>query len=402
VSVGQVVSGSRWASVPLKRVLMDVKTGFASGMDLSSGVLQIRMNNITQTGHFDFSKQRRVPVEADKIDRLRVLPGDVLFNATNAPGLVGKSALFVGADEPVVFSNHFLRLRCATNLEPAYLSHWLRWQFDRGTFRGMTRQWVNQASINRDQLMAMPIPLPPLAEQRRIASILDHADALRAKRRQTVNLLDTLTQSIFLEMFGDPPLHAQRWTMVPLQDACAAIIDCPHSTPAWTDSGVTCLRTSNLKRGGWQWDEHRYVSEETYHFRSTRAYLAAGDIVLSREGTVGVAAIVPDSMVACMGQRLVQVRSDPKQLLPEYALSYLLWVLDPDRISKLMSGSTSKHLNLKDLRNLQVSLPPISLQTHFAERIACAESIREELIQASAGVQLSTASLQHRAFRGEL
>src|SRR6266852_9027793 len=153
------------------------------------------MNNITTQGQLDLTKKRRVPRDTPHLEKYLVRPGDVLFNATNSLELVGKTAFFPGLEEPAVFSNHFLRLRPhADRLDGRYLSRWLNLQFERGRFKGMSRQWVNQATINRDALLAMRLPVPPLSEQRRIADILDGADALRAKRRAARLHLDTLTQ----------------------------------------------------------------------------------------------------------------------------------------------------------------------------------------------------------------
>jgi type I restriction enzyme S subunit len=166
------------------------------------------MNNITAEGQLDWSKIRRVPVPPRGIGDLIVEPGDILFNHTNSPDLVGKAAYFPGHAEPVTFSNHFLRLRPQPNmLDGRYLARWLAYQWQRRTFQGMCRQWVNQATVSKDHLLALCLPLPPFNEQRRIAAILDAADALRTRRRAALNKLDTLAQSIFIEMFGEPAMN---------------------------------------------------------------------------------------------------------------------------------------------------------------------------------------------------
>ena len=168
-------------------------------------MFQFRMNNVTTSGQLDLGKRRRSSRNLRNIDAFVVRTGDVLFNATNSPDLVGKTAYFPGLEEPAVFSNHFLRLRPDPGrLDGRYLSRWLNLQFDRGVFKGMCRQWVNQATVNRDALMGLRLPLPPLLEQRRIAEVLDRAEALRAKRRAALAQLDSLTQALFLDIFGDP------------------------------------------------------------------------------------------------------------------------------------------------------------------------------------------------------
>ena len=246
------------------------------------------------------------------------------------------------------------------------------------------------------------IPLPPLSEQRRIAGILDAADALRAKRREALAQLDTLLQSTFLDMFGDPITNPMGWEKPRLEDLCKKVIDCPHSTPRWTGSGVVCLRTSNLGKGEWNWADTRFVTEKDYAERTRRSEVLPNDIILSREGTVGVLALVEEGMHLCMGQRLVQLRVNDSQLDPRFLLNLLLHNLAPERLSRLMAGSTSKHLNVKELRKLAVLLPPLDIQHRFAAIVESVE--RQKASQRAHLAELDTlfASLQSRAFRGEL
>src|ERR1700741_3630386 len=98
-------------SVPLTELLADARSGFASGEDVSEGLVQVRMNNVTTEGRFDWSKIRRVPIPINGSNGLFAEPRDVLFNHTNSPELVGKAAYFAGYSEPVTYSNHFIRLR---------------------------------------------------------------------------------------------------------------------------------------------------------------------------------------------------------------------------------------------------------------------------------------------------
>jgi type I restriction enzyme, S subunit len=168
----------KWQILPISQVLTDVKSGFACGEDSFDGMFQFRMNNIDREGTLNLSKIRRVPRSIRNINTFLVESGDVLFNATNSPELVGKTLFFSGHDEPVVFSNHFLRLRPNFNiLDGRFLARWLQFQFQRRVFQGMCHQWVNQATVGRDALLALLIPIPPLEEQKRIAEILDRADS---------------------------------------------------------------------------------------------------------------------------------------------------------------------------------------------------------------------------------
>ncbi|WP_212719294.1 hypothetical protein, partial [Blastococcus sp. CCUG 61487] len=142
----------------LSELLTEAKPGFATGEQSEDGVFQVRMNNVTAGGAWDLTKRRRVPPPVGGGAAFALRPGDVLFNATNSPDLVGKTALVNDLGEPAVYSNHFLRLRTeATQLDPAYLARWLQHQFSRGVFRGLSRQWVNQAAVGRERLLALDV-----------------------------------------------------------------------------------------------------------------------------------------------------------------------------------------------------------------------------------------------------
>ena len=109
-----------------------------------------------------------------------------------------------GFEELAVVVTTSLRLRLDPDrLDVRYLSRWLT-QLDRSLISAKCRQWRQPATSTVTLLMSLQIPLPPLAEQRRIAEVLDRAEALRAKRRAALAQLDSLTQSLFLDLFGDP------------------------------------------------------------------------------------------------------------------------------------------------------------------------------------------------------
>ena len=175
-------------------VLTSAQPGFASGKNDPAGVLQVRMNNVTIDGTMDWSALRRVPASADKQAKYLLASNDVLFNSTNSPELVGKTALFSERQEPVVFSNHFLRLRPdPSKIDSSYLAWSLNALWRRRTFEHLATQWVNQASVRRDDLLALRLDLPDLDEQRRLTSLLDECDRLRRIRRRTLEIGDSLS-----------------------------------------------------------------------------------------------------------------------------------------------------------------------------------------------------------------
>ena len=360
----------------------------------------IDLSSVDKNAKSIVSIERYECSDAPSRARQLVETDDVLV-ATVRPNLNGV-ALVNGAHHGMTASTAYCVLRPDKDkLDSRFLFHWVK----TGVFvQRMVDVAIgaNYPAVSDAKVKASKIPLPPLAEQKRIAGILDAADALRAKRREALAQLDTLLQSTFLDMFGDPVTNPMGWEKPPLEDLCEKVIDCPHSTPRWSGSGVICLRTSNLGKGEWNWADTRFVIEEDYTERTRRSEILPNDIILSREGTVGVLALVDEGMRLCMGQRLVQLRVNDSQLDPRFLLNLLLHDLAPERLSRLIAGSTSKHLNVKELRKLPVLLPPLDLQRRFAVIVASVE--QQKAGQRAHLDELDTlfASLQSRAFRGEL
>lgn len=164
-----------WRSARLGEVMREAQGGFATGERDSEGVVQLRMNNVTPRGELDWSSFIRVPADSRAVSTYRLQSGDVLFNNTNSTELVGKTALFEGYEEEVVFSNHFTRLRTKPDhLEPRFLAFWLQNLWQRGVFAKICNRWIGQSAVPRDKLLALEILLPPISEQRRIAATVSH------------------------------------------------------------------------------------------------------------------------------------------------------------------------------------------------------------------------------------
>lgn len=396
-----------WNMTALSAVLIDAKLGFACGADPRDGVFQFRMNNITTEGQLDFSKKRRVPRDTRGLDSFVVEPGDVLFNATNSPDLVGKSAFFSGYSESAVFSNHFLRLRPREGkLDGRYLAQWLLLQFQRGVFHGMCRQWVNQATVNRDSLLALQIPLPSLPEQRRIADILNAAEELCAKRRAALVQLDMLAQSVFFDTFGDPATNPKGWATSALGDVLSAVYRYPtYYDITYVEQGVPEVRGELIQEDGGiitLKSRLRYISPVT-SARFPLTVLAEGDLVMSVRGTVGKVGIVPASLAgANMTANLIRMAPNRSIIDPVFTWHFMQTASFKERLTRACSSTTILTIKAPDLKRLVIPVPPLPLQHHFARHIGAIRELGAKNRSSLADMDALFASLQHRAFRGEL
>lgn len=383
-------------------VLQSAEPGFASGENLANGVVQLRMNNVSTDGTLNWSSLRRVRAEGRKLVKYALRPGDVVFNSTNSPELVGKTALFPGFKEPIVFSNHFLRLRVNQEVSDAgYLSRWLNFKWQQRIFESLCTQWVNQASVRKDDLLDLRIKLPSLTEQKRIANLLNQADRLRRTRRYALELSDTFLPSAFLEMFGEPDKNPNGWTEEELGELCSQVIDCPHSTPVYAvgRTPYPCIRSSDIQNGYLDFSETKYVEAWEYEKRIVRGEPMRGDVIYCREGArFGNAARILDEAKLCLGQRMMLFRVNPKVAVSEFIWAFLSSRSAYRQASRALDGSASPHVNVGEIISFRVPVPLLSLQEKFAALVERHERLRAGQREALRQAEHLFQTLLHRAF----
>jgi type I restriction enzyme S subunit len=256
---------------------------------------------------------------------------------------------------------------------------------------------------------AVHVPVPGLEEQRRIAAVLDQADELRAKRRAAIALLDTLTESIFLDMFGD--LAGTGWERAPIAEVALRRprsirtgpfgSDLLHSE--FVDDGIAVLGIDNAVQDRFAWGRPRFITAEKYDTLK-QFTVHPGDVIVTIMGTCGRSAIVPDDIpVAINTKHLCCITLDHEVCLPTY-----LWAAFRfDRTLRRQLGAVAKGavmpgLNKTLIESATITVPPIALQREF-------DSLHHQVTLAARAqdtgvVELNDlfASLQQRAFRGEL
>lgn len=246
------------------------------------------------------------------------------------------------------------------------------------------------------------IPLPPLAEQRRIAEILDLADALRAKRREALAQLDSLTQSIFIEMFGDPATNPKGWPRATLGDLVISASDGPHVSPAYAETGIPFLSTRHVRAGEIVWDDLKFLSPESAAIQWKKCKPERGDILYSKGGTTGLAAAVTTDKEFAIWVHVALLKINATKVRTSWLESMLNTDYCYRQSQDLTHGVANRDLGLKRMVKIRMFQPPVALQIEFERRHQRLLSIR--IASETALYELDTlfASLQHRAFRGEL
>ena len=385
-----------------------IRNGVSVKQDKSGDGLPISRIETISDGSVNPHRVGFAGLSADTAEGWILESGDILFSHINSVEHVGKCAVYRGLPDSLVHGMNLLNLRCdQSKCTPEFAKYLIRSPSFRNRLANFINKAVNQASVSIGNLRTIPVSVPSLPEQRHIAAILDQADALRAKRREALAQLDSLTQSIFIEMFGDPATNSLGWKLFGIGDL-ADVQGGLQVTTARRDLPleVPYLRVANVYRRYLQLDEIKTIRATPAEV--SRTTLKEGDLlVVEGHGNpkeIGRSALWDGSIPQCVHQNhLIRVRFDAGKVVPVYACEYLN--SSGGRRHLVKAGKSTSGLNtisVSDVRVAPVALPPLALQQTFATRIQAVESLKTTHSAALAELDALFASLQHRAFAGQL
>lgn len=337
----------------------------------------------------------KVSIDVANKSGLKLIPkGTILFAKSGMSAT--KNRVYI-TDSDSYFVSHLAGILPSHKFVNSFLARYLSWY-------NMSNLILDSAypSIRLEDINNLQIPLPPLEQQKKIAAILDAADAYRQKTKALIAKYDELTQSLFLDMFGDPVKNEKGWEKKNL----ASILDFLTSgSRGWakyySDKGDLFLRIQNVGYNKLRLDDLCYVNTPN-NAEAKRTKLIPGDIVLSITADLGRTAVVPENFPdAYINQHLAILRLT-KENNPIYVSSFIASKGGQALFNKLDKGGVKAGLNFTDIKSYNILCPPIELQNQFAERVQAIE-----IQKAQAHVSLEKAenlfnSLLQRAFKGEL
>lgn len=268
--------------------------------------------------------------------------------------------------------------------------------------------WPNkggaQPFISLKAAKSLKIPLPPLPVQKQIAAVLEKADTLRGQCQQMEQELNTLAQSVFLDMFGDPVKNSKKYHSKKL----AQLIDQERGISYGIvqrgndfSNGVPVVRISNFTRNEFT-NENIVVCDPLISQKYSRTVLKGGELLISIRGTVGRVAIVPDSAAGYNVSREVAIIPILDDVNSMFLKLLLLTASIQREILGQVKGVAQSGINLKDLRELEIILPPCNEIERFVSVINNLESRKQNIKELRLKVHENFNSLMQRAFKGEL
>lgn len=393
-----------WQSVPLGEVFEIARGGSPRPIDKfitddPDGLNWVKIGDATASGKYILSTKEKIRKEGLSKTRA-VEPGDFLLTNSMSFG------------RPYIMGTHgcihdgwlVLKPRRDDTVSQDYMYHVLGSDEIKARFASRA-PGSTVKNLNSTMVAETSIPLPPLEEQRRIAGILDAADALRRRRREALVLLDTLPGAIFSEMFGETHGAAEKADIRFVELASVADINprMPRGLP--DDMDVAFLPMAAVSVDGLiEYQEHRTVGQ----VRKGYTYFQRGDLLLAKITPCfenGKAAKT-DNLETEHGFGTTEfhvVRTSPDILLPDYAF-HLIWnpTFRKNGAANMTGSAGQKRIPVDYLKRMRIPLPNLEAQQKFVDRVRQLQNRRDDYTSQLSEIETLFASLQSRAFAGEL
>ncbi|ELH7494794.1 restriction endonuclease subunit S [Vibrio vulnificus] len=395
-----------WSNVALS-TLVDIKGGgtpskanpeywngsipWASVKDFKSSDLNGASDYITQEG-IDNSATSLIP-RGNLIVPTRMALGKIAINSVDIAINQDLKALII-KDESVVDTEYLFR--CIQSKSEEIVR-----QGKGATVKGITV----------DVLKNLQIPLPPLETQKKIAAVLEKADQLRKDCKLLEQELNSLAQSVFIDMFGSKASGYSEWPLHRIEELAESKkgsmrtgpfgSDLKHSE--FVDEGIAVIGIDNAVKNEFAWGERRFITPEKYE-KLKRYRVYPQDLIITIMGTTGRIAVIPDDIpLSISTKHLAVITLDKDKVIPEFLATAIK--THPDLLHQIIDsnkGAIMDGLNLGLIKALSLRLPPLDLQLKY---LAVLKVIRERIFESRSSHEQNNDlfnALMQKAFKGEL
>jgi len=382
--------------VPLAKLVLDVTTR-NPGTKPNETFTYVDLSAVDQAQKAITGARVLVGSEAPSRARQVICADDVLVS-TVRPNLNGVALVPEDYDGAIASTGFCVLRPNRKHLDPVFLFHWVQ---SPAFVAEMVRKATGASypAVSDRIVQQSLIPLPPLCEQRRIAAILDQADALRAKRREALAKLDEMAQAIFVEMFGDPGMNPNGYPVGTLSDL--GTLDRgvskhrPRNAPELLGGPYPFVQTGDVARSNGYIREYKATYSEL-GFRQSKLW-PAGTLCITIAANIARVAIL--TFDACFPDSIVGfLPADPDAL--EFVRVWFRFV--QKTLEESAPESTQKNINLAILRDFPIPIPSLELRRMFSSRIRVLRELHHQTEWNHSLSDTLFTSLQHRAFSGTL
>jgi type I restriction enzyme S subunit len=421
---------SCWELVKLYDLVSFAKTGLVRSADQQGSdkpFPYLKMNNINQEGKFNYSPISFIDASAEEVESSKLENGDFIFNTRNSSDLVGKCGIYQTparlSNTPVLYNNNLLRIKFNI-IDPRIVSYWLLSPQGKALLNEVKSATTSVAAIYQRDLMQINVPLPPLAEQTRIAQKLDEllaqVDTLKARIDAIPALLKRFRQSVLAaaisgrlteewqkENEAPKPQERKIGDLFKLIDGDRGP-NYPKKEDYQASGYCLFLSTKNVRKYGFEFHEKSFLSKQK-HETLRSGTLSRGDIVITTRGTLGNVASydssIPYEVVRINSGMLILRKTDSN-----FENDFFKILIASPSFQKLIddqrSGSAQPQLPAKVIREFLVRVPSTKEQTEIVRRVeqlfAFADQLEAKVASAKSRIDHLTQSILAKAFRGEL
>ncbi|WP_337159374.1 restriction endonuclease subunit S [Pseudomonas putida] len=338
--------------------------------------------------------------EAPSRARQLVVAGDVLV-ATVRPNLNGVAVVPAELNGATASTGYCVLRADEKNLHGRYLFHWVQ----TGSFvEDMMSKatGANYPAVSDKIVKESKIPLPPLPEQKRIAAILDKADAIRRKRQQAIQLADDFLRAVFLDMFGDPVTNPKGWDTCKFEALTSLVTYGLTVRPEYHEEGIPLISAREIRTGELDFESCPKISRSDFDALSEKGRPKKNDILFSKTGSIGHCAIVKSELDFAVTQNAARIVPNKEVCDPIFLLAFMRTNYFYDLANKEAKGNAVKDLQLGIMKDFPMYIPPISLQKKFVDVYSKASLLSEKVSGGSILLNSNFGALSQAAFSGQL
>ena len=379
-----------WEIKKLGECFEYIKNGANIKQERGAGGIPITRIETLSGGVFNRDRLGYADIETiDKYQSYVMESGDLLLSHINSKSYIGRVVVYVKeGNETIIHGMNLLRLKVIPDIiSPFYMYYYSQTHKFKSQIATRRKDAVNQSSISVTDLKTIDVPVPPREEQERIVEELDCLSGVIEKKREQLRELDALAQSIFYTMFGDPITNEKGWEVKKLKNITSKIGS--GATPkggneSYKGEGISLIRSLNIHNNLFVYKDLAHIDEEQAD-ALRNVVVEDGDVLLNITGaSVARCCVVPnDVLPARVNQHVAIIR--PKELGNNIFICYQFtsnaYQQELLSIGK-SNGATREALTKGQLEELDIIVPPLTLQQEFADKIEAIEE-QKELIKQS-------------------
>lgn len=398
---------SKWGKDIIGSVFLIIRNGASIKQgDVEGGYPITRIETIAN-GVVDKEKLGYAGInDVNKYKNYILESGDILMSHINSEKHLGKTAIYMKADNEIIIHGMNLLL-----LRPNYkkiTSKFAFYFFQSASFKNqiprITKKSVNQASFTVTALKELSIPLPPLEEQKRIADILDKASKLIDLRKQQLEKMDLLVKSKFIDMFGDQVTNPKGWELVRLGEGMRLQGGYAFRSADYVENGIKLVQIANVNKDKLTWNETNYLPV-SFLGKYSNFTLKNGDIVLAMTRpiiksleAVKVAIVSNTDLPCLLNQRVGRFVVDKNKFNEIFIFTLCKFPFFKNAVEKFSGNSLQPNVSSAQVESIKVYMPPLELQKQFVAFVEQVEKQKAVMQQSLEKMETNYKALMQQYF----